>query len=352
MEVDIKRFKRTLRRLWEGAAEGHSYAELDLVLARRLGGAIWVAGAAYCLALSAVAAPDPGGWIGIAAIAGLAAALGAWMAAGRAPLAPGLLLVQGYASVAGVAAIASLGDAGAPYVDILVLTCLYCAALHPPRRILGILAAASVAALVPAVAEGEAIAAAGQIFLWWALTWLALAWTKRVRELRRELRVARERADALARIDALTGLGNRRALEEAVVVAAATARRTDRPLSALFADLDSFKAINDTWGHGAGDIAIRDAARAFAAGVRVPDPCFRWGGDELVALLPGAPLDEAKDIAARITETVRARCHRPDGEPLSLTIGAAQLRDGETGDEMLARADMVLMVAKAEGAGR
>ncbi len=72
----------TLRRLRKEAADGHSYAELDLGLARRLAGVIWIAGAAYCLAFSSLVAPDPGGWLGIAPIAGLAAALGGWMAAG------------------------------------------------------------------------------------------------------------------------------------------------------------------------------------------------------------------------------------------------------------------------------
>ena len=341
-----------LRRLMAGHAASHSYAELDLVLARRLGGAVWIAGAAYCLAITAATGPQPGAWPAIAVVTGLAGLLGAWMMKGREPIEPSVLLLMAYAAIIGVAFISSIGDDAAPYADILLLTCLYSAMLHVAHRVLGLLAVASAAVVVPAWGSDGIVEAFGHVFLWWTLTLLALVWTKRVRELLRELREARERADTLARIDPLTGLGNRRALEEAVVLAAASSRRTDRPLSALFADLDSFKAINDTWGHAAGDAAIREAGRTFAAGVRVADPCFRWGGDELVALLPGAPLEEAELIAARIAESVRARCLRPDGEPLSITIGCAELRGGEAGDEMLARADMVLMVAKSEAAGR
>ena len=335
-----------------GHAASHSYAELDLVLARRLGGSVWIAGAAYCFAITAATSPQPGAWPAIAVVTGFAALLGAWMVRGRAPIDPSVILLMGYASIIGVTFIASIGDPEAPYADILLLTCLYSAMLHVAHRVLGLLAVATATVVAQAWGSGQLVEAAGHVFLWWTLTLLALVWTKRVRELRRELREARESADALARIDPLTGLGNRRALEEGVVLAAAASRRTDRPLSALFADLDSFKAINDTWGHAAGDAAIREAGRTFAAGVRVADPCFRWGGDELVALLPGAPLEEAELIAARIVETVRSRCLRPDGEPLTITIGCAELRGGEAGDEMLARADMVLMVAKSEAAGR
>ena len=118
------------------------------------------------------------------------------------------------------------------------------------------------------------------------------------------------------------------------------------------ADVDSFKTINDAWGHQAGDAAIRAVAAAFADSVRVPDPCFRWGGDELVALLPEATIETAQEIAGRVVAEVRRRCARPDGTPVVLTIGCAELAPGESGAEMLVRADEVLMAAKAAAGGR
>lgn len=133
-----------------------------------------------------------------------------------------------------------------------------------------------------------------------------------------------------ARVDALTGLRNRRALEEALPEAVALARRTSRPLSVLVGDLDDFKAINDTLGHQAGDDVLRKAAQSLTAAVRLSDPCFRWGGDEFVAILPDAGYGEASDVAARARETVSLSCRTPEGRPLRITIGAGKERSQAT----------------------
>ncbi|MBJ7332822.1 MAG: GGDEF domain-containing protein, partial [Solirubrobacteraceae bacterium] len=168
----------------------------------------------------------------------------------------------------------------------------------------------------------------------------------RVVELRSELADQREHADRLARVDVLTGLGNRRALDEAVQVEREVTRRTRRPLSALVLDLDDFKRINDTAGHHEGDRLLKEVASVLRAHVRRPDACFRWGGDEFVALLPDTPIVHAERAAVRVVDALREHCLRPDGEPMAITVGCAELRRDESGDDLLARADAALFDAK------
>jgi diguanylate cyclase (GGDEF)-like protein len=168
-----------------------------------------------------------------------------------------------------------------------------------------------------------------------------------MRDVRRKLRAEAAEADSLARVDALTGLGNRRALDEALVAQVALATRTGRPLSALVGDLDSFKQINDRFGHGDGDELLRKVAFVLRDVVRAPDACFRWGGDEFVVLLADVALDDAEDVAARITAAVAARCLTPAGTPVGMTLGAAEHVPGSPPSRVLAIADAALLAAKA-----
>lgn len=330
------------------------YAQLDTASACRMGGALYVVAVGYVALLSPLAPPRGGalGWVVVAAILGAGMVCAPLMLAPRAALRPGALLAFAYCAVALVALLQWLGGPGSPAVGLLLVVCLYTGCIHPWRRVLGVLVAVTAAALSPlAYADVDAAWAldrAGELLLWWGLAALAVVWSARVRRLRAALALARDEAATLARIDPLTGLGNRRALDEAVVVAAAAARRTERPLSALVADVDAFKPINDAWGHLAGDAAIRAVAATFADSVRTADPCFRWGGDELVALLPDATIETGWEIAGRVAEEVGQRCLRPDGRPLEITIGCAELRPDENGAELLARADDVLVAAKAQ----
>ncbi len=129
-------------------------------------------------------------------------------------------------------------------------------------------------------------------------------------------------------------------------MAVAAARRADHPLSVMVADLDDFKAVNDAFGHHAGDDVLRDAARAFTNAVRIPDPCFRWGGDEFVALLPGADLATSREVAERVAAAVAAACTGPDGRPVRMTVGTAELGAAESGEQLVARADAALLEGK------
>jgi diguanylate cyclase (GGDEF)-like protein len=328
------------------------YEHLDKRLATKLGGVLFLIGIVYVLIVLPLAPPERGlvGWIGVVTCLGVATAVGIAMVKWPRPMHPDSLLALTYGGILVASTYRWSAGAGAPFHQLLLLACLYGAAVHPARRALTVLAVTSAAAFTP-VAYGDTGAdfyplVAGHLALTISTGILILFWMTRVRATRREAQEAREQADQLARIDPLTGLGNRRALEEALGVAVAAARRSDQPLSVMVADLDDFKSVNDSFGHHAGDDMIKAAARAFTSAVRVPDPCFRWGGDEFVALLPGANLETAREVAARVAAAVASTCMRPDGRPVQITVGTAELGDSETGEQLVARADTQLLGGK------
>ena len=106
----------------------------------------------------------------------------------------------------------------------------------------------------------------------------------------------------LARVDALTGLGNRRAYDEALVREAKRALSRNHPLSLIRLDLDHFKPINDTYGHAAGDVIIVSLANLLKRHIQTDDIPCRYGGDEFAILLPETDLKGALAVAARIYE--------------------------------------------------
>ena len=191
------------------------------------------------------------------------------------------LLVATYGGVALVALAQSLGDGEPALMHGLLLAAIFASATQPPRRAAVVLVAVGALAVAPLLYDsmsGERpLAVAAQILLWWGLAILAMLWTARTRALRQQLQRERQRAHALAREDALTGLGNRRALEEALAHEAARAARTDEPVGVLLLDVDRFKSINDVHGHAAGDECLRAVAEALLGAVRAADSCFRLG---------------------------------------------------------------------------
>lgn len=162
--------------------------------------------------------------------------------------------------------------------------------------------------------------------------------------------VAQERAMT----DALTGLLNRYGLQHVLAREHAEARRYDRPLSCLMIDLDNFKTINDTYGHVAGDLALQQVASILRDAVRRSDTVFRYGGEEFLVLLPETDLEGATALAEKIRTSAAARPFG-DGErifSLTLSAGASSLCDNESGNDMIARADMALYQAKEQGRNR
>jgi diguanylate cyclase (GGDEF)-like protein/PAS domain S-box-containing protein len=145
----------------------------------------------------------------------------------------------------------------------------------------------------------------------------------------------------MARQDSLTGLPNRRALEEQLPREMARARRSLSPLCLAIVDIDHFKEYNDTHGHLAGDEVLRACARAWDSALRAEDTIVRFGGEEFLVLLPDTPADQAAEIIERL------RMKTPMGQ--SCSAGLACWDYAESIDELLRRADQALYLAKAGG---
>ncbi|WP_189457718.1 GGDEF domain-containing protein [Cognatilysobacter bugurensis] len=163
------------------------------------------------------------------------------------------------------------------------------------------------------------------------------------------------RLRVLALTDELTGVANRRSIELAAEDAIAAARRSGAPLTALTFDIDRFKAINDTYGHCAGDEALARVARACQGTLRQFDRLGRTGGEEFLVLLPDTGLEAALPIAERLRQQAEALSFEDlaPGLRLTLSIGAATLRADETALEPLTRrADTALYRAKQSGRNR
>ena len=158
----------------------------------------------------------------------------------------------------------------------------------------------------------------------------------------------------LARRDPLTGLPNRRALEDALAREVPRAARAGAPLAALVLDVDRFKQVNDRHGHAAGDTVLAAVAARAAAALRAGDLLARVGGEEFVALLPGADLAAAVEAAERVRARVAAEPIPAGGSLLVVTLsaGCAALAPGEGGEGLLARADAKLYEAKRGGRDR
>ncbi len=155
-----------------------------------------------------------------------------------------------------------------------------------------------------------------------------------------------------ARTDALTGLRNRRAFEEALEVELERAARTHQPLALIIGDLDHFKAVNDQLGHPAGDAVLRRAAEAFREEVRRGDVAFRIGGEEFAVVAPGLDTANAHLLAERLRRAVGAAL--ADGQlPVTVSLGVASYPEhGPDAVALMASADGACYLAKARGRDR
>ena len=176
---------------------------------------------------------------------------------------------------------------------------------------------------------------------------------EKLSELNRQL-------EALARLDGLTGLMNRRAFDEALEAELRRSSRSGAPLSLLMIDVDRFKAFNDAYGHPAGDACLKTIAGVLSGGVGRPfDRCARYGGEEFAVILPETPPEGALRVAEVMREGVRALGIPHAGSDfgvVTISIGAATLRPGggpeATAKNLLHRADAALYDAKATGRDR
>jgi len=159
----------------------------------------------------------------------------------------------------------------------------------------------------------------------------------------------------LSRHDALTGLLNRRAMQEALDTQLRRSERTKEPFVVMMLDLDHFKRINDRFGHPVGDQALKHVAALLQSAMRTSDSLGRFGGEEFVLLLPNTPVDQAESVAEKIRDLLHRSPLAAESTtiPLSVSIGVAQWRENaEDISRVLSRADAALFQAKVQGRNR
>lgn len=158
----------------------------------------------------------------------------------------------------------------------------------------------------------------------------------------------REQLFQVAITDSLTGLYNRRFLQEQLGIVHAVAVRRGAPYAVLALDIDGLKRVNDEFGHGAGDAALVSVAAALRSAVRTADVLARTGGDEFTVLLPDASLDTAAVVAERIHSAVDAAVQASDRHVAGVSVGSAAWQEGATIQDVLERADSALYANKRE----
>ncbi len=156
-----------------------------------------------------------------------------------------------------------------------------------------------------------------------------------------------------ATTDPLTGLYNRRWLNESLAFEISRAQLRKRPLTVMVADIDHFKQYNDEHGHVAGDQALKAVADAVLVALRGSDMAVRYGGEEIVVVLPGTDVTEAHKVADRLHRAVdeQAIVAHDDAPlpPVTISIGLASMINGDSPEQLIARADDALYRAKARG---
>jgi diguanylate cyclase len=172
-------------------------------------------------------------------------------------------------------------------------------------------------------------------------------------DLKNDLASVREEAMT----DALTGIANRKAFDMRLLQAAAETSEENQPLCLLIVDIDFFKKFNDTHGHQAGDQIIRLVAQTFKKGLKGQDTAARYGGEEFALILPNTSMDNALRVAEMLRRTVEHKevINRANQEKLgqiTISVGVAQYRAGESLESFIERADAALYRAKQNGRNR
>ncbi|AXS40519.1 GGDEF domain-containing protein [Breoghania sp. L-A4] len=178
-----------------------------------------------------------------------------------------------------------------------------------------------------------------------------------LKESRAHITALQERLEAIryeSLTDELTTLANRRHFDQSIERAIEEATASGEALSLLLSDIDHFKKFNDTYGHQTGDQVLRLVALAVKHNVKSEDLTCRYGGEEFAVILPRADAQQAYEIAERIRQSVFSKelVKRSTGENLgriTISIGIANLRLGDTASDLIARADKALYSAKDAG---
>lgn len=164
-----------------------------------------------------------------------------------------------------------------------------------------------------------------------------------------------EEMGRLAFLDHITQLPNRRFMEMSLQIAWSEYQMHKNPLGVLVIDLDKFKTINDSYGHSGGDSALREGAKTLTGSLRPTDTVGRWGGDEFLAIVRNVDLQILNDLAERCVALIAQTSVLSNDErriSLSVSVGAALSRSGETCEELLHRADTLMYQSKNSGRSR
>lgn len=161
----------------------------------------------------------------------------------------------------------------------------------------------------------------------------------------------RRRLEQLAILDPLTGVKNRRAMEQELKTAVAFHRRSGLTYALTILDLDHFKSVNDAYGHAVGDQVLLDCAQIILKHTRKTDQLFRFGGEEFVLLLSGVDDYGMRAVLRNVYRVLRRDLKCPGG-PVTASYGLTMLQDDDTPDSWLERADDALYKAKADGRDR
>jgi len=173
----------------------------------------------------------------------------------------------------------------------------------------------------------------------------------RIRDALETITAQRDMMASLALLDPLTGVYNRRALEARLDDELTRSRRYQRPLSLLFADLDHFKRVNDTYGHLIGDEVLKWFAKTLQESLRAADVVGRYGGEEFCAILPEATASQARNVAERICRVVSENPVevRELAIPITVSIGVAEAQGEMDARTLIHQADVALYSAKKAG---
>ena len=348
-----------MQRLTRLLSQNEAYSPEDLPTALRIGSTLWAMGMAIAILLLPLSPPDEAigaaGWIITAGL--VAAGVGAWFAfrSASVPWTFNRLYASSYLTIVAIGLMQWLaGGVGGPYFSLGLLSVVYIASIYSTREIAVFIAVLAAGLAAPFVYDSwnpdAAAVALADLLIWCAVAGITHMLMSQVRSQRHRMRRGAAEAREEARVDGLTGAGNRRAFEEAIANEIARAGRTGVALSMAMGDIEGFKRINDRWGHVEGDQCLRSVARSLSDALREPDRCFRWGGDEFALLLPGTGAEGAAQVAERLRLHVGTGAIRPDGEPLTIRFGTAELTIGMGAADLVAAADLALLSSKSKAA--
>lgn len=167
-------------------------------------------------------------------------------------------------------------------------------------------------------------------------------------EAHAELALKNKQLESLSVTDRLTGCFNRLKLDDVFAQEVARRQRTERPFSVIIFDLDNFKGINDRYGHSVGDEVLKTSASLVRENIRKTDVLGRWGGEEFMVICPETPLDGAQNLAESLRKLLESHPIQ-NADAVTASFGVAEHKPGESGTDLLRRADKALYAAKNQG---